>query len=134
MSTLLTIGEAAKTSGLSTKMIRHYEQTGLLKKSPRTDSGYRLYNNEQINQLRFIRQARNLGFSLNDIQSLLGLWQDPNRESRLVKQLATQHLDDIKMKISELQHMQLILTELAESCCGDENPHCSILQKLAKPD
>lgn len=134
MATLLTIGDAAKASGLSAKMIRHYEQSGLLKKSPRTDSGYRLYNSEQVNQLRFIRQARNLGFSLADIQSLLELWQNPERESRAVKQLAQQHLADIAAKIAELQHMQQMLSALADSCRGDGSPHCNILNQLAKPD
>lgn len=134
MATLLTIGDAAKASGLSAKMIRHYEQSGLLRKSPRTEAGYRLYNGEQISQLRFIRQARNLGFSLQDIHSLLALWQDPQRESRAVKQLAEQHLADIKNKIAELQHMQQVLTALAESCRGDHSPHCNILKQLAKPD
>jgi Cu(I)-responsive transcriptional regulator len=133
MATLLTIGDAAKASGLSAKMIRHYEQSGLLRKSPRTDSGYRLYNSEQVNQLRFIRQARNLGFSLADIQSLLELWQNPERESRAVKQLAQQHLDEIAAKIAELQHMQQVLTALADSCRGDGSPHCNILNQLAKP-
>ncbi len=134
MATLLTIGDAAKASGLSAKMIRHYEQSGLLKKSPRTGSGYRLYNSEQINQLRFIRQARNLGFSLADIQSLLELWQNPERESRAVKQLAQQHLAEIAAKIAELQHMQQVLSALADSCRGDGSPHCNILNQLAKPD
>ena len=133
MATLLKIGDAANASGLTAKMIRHYELSGLLKKSPRTDSGYRLYNNEQINQLRFIRQARNLGFSLADIQSLLELWQNPQRESRAVKQLAQHHLDDIAEKIAELQHMQQVLTALADSCRGDGSPPCNILQQLAKP-
>ena len=134
MATLLTIGDAAKASGLSAKMIRHYEQSGLLRKSPRTDSGYRLYNSEQVNQLRFIRQARNLGFSLIDIQSLLELWQNPERESRAVKLLAQQHLDEIAAKITELQHMQQVLTALSDSCRGDASPHCSILNQLAKAD
>lgn len=133
MATLLTIGDAAKASGLSAKMIRHYEQSGLLRKSPRTDSGYRLYNSEQINQLSFIRQARSLGFSLQDIHSLLELWQDPQRESRAVKQLAQQHLDEITSKIAELQHMQQVLNALAESCSGDNSPHCAILRQLEKP-
>jgi len=132
MATLLTIGDAAKASGLTAKMIRHYEQSGLLKNPSRTESGYRLYNSEQINQLRFIRQARNLGFSLADIQSLLELWQNPERESRAVKQLAQRHLDEIAAKISELQHMQHVLTALADSCSGDGSPHCNILKQLAK--
>lgn len=131
--TLLTIGHAAKASGLSVKMIRHYEQSGLLKKSIRTDAGYRVYNTDQINQLRFIRQARNLGFSLADVKSLLELWQNPDRESRSVKQLAQKHLDEIASKISELKHMQKVLKTLSDSCLGDDSPHCNILNQLAKP-
>ncbi|SEG19328.1 Cu(I)-responsive transcriptional regulator [Vibrio hangzhouensis] len=130
MTKLMTIGDAAKTSGLTAKMIRHYEKSGLIQNSPRSESGYRLYNNEQIDQLSFIRQARNLGFSLADIQSLLELWQNPERESRAVKQIAQQHLDDISTKIAELQHMERILMELADSCSGDGSPHCNILKRL----
>ncbi|MBC3766158.1 Cu(I)-responsive transcriptional regulator [Neptunicella marina] len=134
MLELLTIGAAAKASGLTAKMIRHYEQLGLLRKMPRTESGYRLYNSEHIDQLRFIRQARNLGFSLSDIQSLLELWHDSQRESRAVKQIAEQHLSEIKAKISELKHMQQILSDLADNCRGDGSPDCNILKQLAKPD
>ena len=134
MNKLLTIGNAAKASGLTAKMLRHYEQSGLLRRSPRTEAGYRLYNSEQLNQLKFIRQARNLGFSLHDIKSLLSLWQDPQRESRAVKQVAEQHLAEIESKISELQHMQQVLTTLATSCRGDNSPDCSILQQLAIGD
>lgn len=130
MSKLLTIGEAARHSGLSAKMIRHYEQSGLLGKAPRTDAGYRLYNSQQLQQLGFIARARKLGFSLAEIQSLLQLWQDPARESRAVKQLAEQHLTDIDSKISELQQMRKTLAQLADSCAGDDKPHCSILQQL----
>jgi DNA-binding transcriptional MerR regulator len=91
-----------------------------------------LYNSEQLNQLKLIRQARNLGFSLHEIKSLLSLWQDPQRESRAVKQMAEQHLAEIETKIAELQHMQQVLTELATRCRGDSSPDCSILQQLAK--
>ncbi len=134
MANLLTIGEAAKASGLSAKMIRNYEQNGLLQKPARTESGYRLYNPQQLQQLRFIQQARKLGFSLSDIQSLLQLWQNPQRESRAVKQLAEQHLAEIAQKITELQHMQQLLQQLADSCRADSSPHCAILAALtAKP-
>ena len=134
MASLLTIGDAAKVSGLSAKMIRHYEQLGLLRKTTRTAAGYRLYNSEQINQLCFIHQARELGFSLQDIQSLLQLWRDPKRESRAVKQLAEQHRAEISAKIAELQHMQHLLSTLADSCRGDGSPQCHILQQLAKSE
>jgi len=130
MANLLTIGEAAKASGLSAKMIRHYEQNGLLHKAPRTDAGYRLYNQQQLQQLMFTHQARKLGFSLSDIKSLLQLWQNPQRESRQVKQLAELHLADIAQKIAELQNMQLLLQKLADSCRADDSPHCAILTAL----
>ncbi|GAB59724.1 Cu(I)-responsive transcriptional regulator [Rheinheimera nanhaiensis] len=131
MATLLTIGAAAKASGLTAKMIRHYEQSGLLQKPPRTDAGYRLYNSQQLQQLSFIQQARRLGFSLSEIGSLLQLWQDPARESRAVKQLAEQHLADIAEKIAELQNMQQLLQQLADSCSADSSPDCAILAALA---
>lgn len=132
MATLVTIGQAAKQTGLSAKMIRHYEEAGLLHKANRTDAGYRLYNSLQLQQLSFIKRARALGFSLVQISSLLGLWQDPNRSSKQVKQLAEQHLDEIKQKVTELQQMQKVLQQLADSCCGDERSECAILDGLQK--
>ena len=130
MATLLTIGQAAKASGLSAKMIRQYEQSGLLSKAPRTDAGYRLYNPEQLQQMGFIYRARKLGFSLAETQSLLQLWQNPERESRAVKQLAQQHLADIGQRIDELQQMQQLLQQLADSCSADGSPDCAILAAL----
>jgi Cu(I)-responsive transcriptional regulator len=132
MATLVTIGQAAKQTGLSAKMIRHYEEAGLLHKANRTEAGYRLYNSLQLQQLGFIKQARTLGFSIAQISSLLGLWQNPNRSSKEVKQLAEQHLDEIKQKVTELQQMQQVLQQLADSCCGDDQPQCAILDGLQK--
>ena len=132
VKTLVTIGQAAKQTGLSAKMIRHYEDAGLLHKANRTDSGYRLYNSQQLQQLSFIKQARTLGFSIAQISSLLGLWRDPQRSSREVKQLAEVHLDEIKQKVAELQQMQKVLQQLADSCCGDDQPQCAILDGLQK--
>ncbi len=130
VKTLVTIGQAAKQTGLSTKMIRHYEEAGLLHKANRTDAGYRLYNSQQLQQLSFIKQARTLGFSIAQISSLLGLWRDPQRSSKEVKQLAQVHLDEIKQKVAELQQMQKVLQQLADSCCGDDQPQCAILDGL----
>lgn len=130
MNTLMTIGQAAKQTGLSAKMIRHYEEAGLLHKASRTEAGYRLYSSQQLQQLGFIKQARTLGFSLAQISSLLGLWRDPNRNSKEVKQLAQLHLNEIQQKISELQQMQQLLQRLADSCCGDNTPQCAILDAL----
>jgi len=132
MTTLVTIGQAAKQTGLSAKMIRYYEEAGLLKKAHRTDAGYRLYNSQQLQQLSFIKQARTLGFSIAQVSSLLDLWRNPQRSSKEVKQLAEQHLDEIKQKVAELQQMQKVLQQLADSCCGDDQPHCSILDGLQK--
>jgi Cu+-exporting ATPase len=132
MATLVTIGHAAKRTGLSAKMIRHYEQAGLLHKANRTEAGYRLYNSQQLQQLNFIRQARALGFSIAQVSSLLDLWRNPKRSSKEVKQLAEQHLDEIKQKVAELQQMQQVLQQLANSCCGDDQPQCAILDGLQK--
>ena len=132
VNTLVTIGQAAKQTGLSAKMIRYYEEAGLLLKANRTDAGYRLYSNQQLQQLGFIKQARTLGFSITQISSLLGLWRDPQRSSREVKQLAELHLDEIKQKVAELQQMQKVLQQLADSCCGDDQPQCAILDGLQK--
>jgi Cu(I)-responsive transcriptional regulator len=132
MAKLVTIGKAASLTGVSAKMIRHYEKIGVLKKASRTDSGYRLYNQAQIQQLGFIRQARNLGFSMFEIQSLLEFWLDTDRESRNVKQLALSHLQHITNKISELEQMRDVLQQLADQCDGDDSPLCPILDGLAQ--
>lgn len=132
MDKLVTIGTAASLSGVSAKMIRHYEEIGVLKKASRTDAGYRLYNQAQLQQLGFIRRARNLGFPMTEIQSLLKLWLDTGRESRNVKQLALSHLQYINDKILELEQMRGVLQQLADQCDGDDNPDCPILDGLAQ--
>ncbi|HCU65299.1 MAG TPA: Cu(I)-responsive transcriptional regulator [Rheinheimera sp.] len=130
---LFTIGQAAAQSGVSAKMIRHYEELGLVK-TTRTAAGYRLYNPQQLQQLAFIRKARDLGFSSHRIKELMLLWQNPARPSREVKQLASQHLAEIAIKISQLQQMQQILQQLSDACCGDETPDCAILDALLQPN
>lgn len=130
---LLTIGEAAKACGLSAKMIRHYEAAGLLAEAVRSHAGYRLYSPTQLAQLHFIRQARLLNFSLPEIQTLLALWQNPNRASADVKLLAQQHLAAVTQTIAQLQQLQQRLTQLVAQCDGNAQPHCSILQTLATP-
>lgn len=129
---LVTIGQAAKKTGLSAKMIRHYEEAGLLQKANRTEAGYRLYSSQQLQQLGFIKKARMLGFSMAQINSLLDLWRDPARSSKEVKRLAQLHLDEIQQKIAELQQMQKVLQQLSDSCCGDDQPQCAILDALIK--
>jgi Cu(I)-responsive transcriptional regulator len=132
MDKLVTIGKASLLTGVSIKMIRYYEEIGVLKEASRTDAGYRLYNQAQLQQLGFIRRARNLGFSMTEIHSLLKFWLDTNRESRHVKQLALSHLEQINEKILELEKMKETLQELAEHCDGNDNSDCPILNGLAQ--
>ncbi|MEW6989749.1 Cu(I)-responsive transcriptional regulator [Colwelliaceae bacterium 6441] len=133
MDKLVTIGKASALTGVSAKMIRYYEEIGVLKKASRTEAGYRLYNQAQLQQLEFIRRARSLGFSIPEIQSLLKFWLDNDRESRQVKQLALSHLTEINDKIVELEQMKTVLQKLADQCDGDDNPDCPILDSLAQP-
>jgi len=126
-----TIGEAAKASGVSAKMIRHYEENGFIPKAGRTVAGYRLYKDADVHMLRFIRRARDLGFSLAEIRTLLGLWQNRRRASADVKKLASRHVQDLDRKIAEMQAMRRTLVDLALHCHGDERPDCPILDDLA---
>lgn len=125
------IGQAAALSGVSAKMVRHYEALGLLFKVQRTDSGYRQYGPDEIHVLRFIRRARDLGFSMAEIGELLQLYRDRGRASRAVKKIAQQHADDLGRRIALMQSMQRTLHHLAEACHGDERPDCPILEDLA---
>jgi Cu(I)-responsive transcriptional regulator len=125
------IGEAAKRSGVSAKMIRHYESLGLLKAAKRTDSGYRLYDEPDVHTLRFIRRARDLGFSIKEIQQLVGLWQNRRRASADVRRIAQSHITALDMKIAELQSMRRTLEQLVHDCHGDARPDCPILDDLA---
>ena len=126
----MNIGQAAKASGVSAKMIRYYEQTGLIPAADRTASGYRDYSNTDVHMLRFVRRARDLGFSVAEIGDLLGLWRDETRKSSEVKRLAQGHVEELERKISALQDMVNTLSVLIGSCRGDERPHCPILQRL----
>ena len=130
---LHNIGEASALSGVSAKMIRHYEAIGLIPPASRTFANYRLYNNADLHRLRFIRRARNLGFPMKQIEVLLGLWGDPNRSSAEVKRLAQAHSDDLAARIAEMQAMQRTLQSLAAHCHGDHRPECPILDDLAGP-
>ena len=126
----MNIGEAARSSGVSAKMLRHYEEIGLIPAAQRTLAGYRVYSQNDVHTLRFIKQARNLGFSMDAIQKLLALWQDRNRPSRKVKELAAEHIRELEERIIELQDMKRTLETLANNCHGDEHPECPILQGL----
>ena len=125
------IGEAAKQSGVSAKMVRHYESLGLLPPVHRTDAGYRQYGDKQIHTLRFIRRARTLGFSMAEIAELLKLWQNQGRASADVKRIAQAHVADLERRIAEMQAMRQTLAELAHCCAGDDRPDCPILSGLA---
>ena len=129
---LMDIGQAAKASGVSVKMVRHYEAIGLLPKIARTAANYRLYRATDVHTLRFIRRARDLGFSISDIKELLSLWQSTSRSSASVKRLAGKHLGDLKRRMAELKAMVDTLEHLAEHCHGDHRPECPIIEDLAK--
>ena len=128
---LMDIGRASKASGVSVKMIRHYEAVGLLPKVARTSANYRVYRESDIHTLRFIRRARALGFSMNDIQELLGLWQNKSRSSASVKKIAGKHVDELNRKIAELKAMVETLGHLTQHCHGDHRPDCPILDDLS---
>lgn len=128
---IMNIGEAAKNSGISSKMIRHYEEVGLLPAPPRTESGYRQYNPNDVHTLRFIRQARDLGFSIPQIAELVGLWQNRRRPSRSVKALAEAHIKALEEKTRELMAMKASLEHLVHCCNGDDRPDCPILDTLS---
>ena len=132
MEKLITIGKAAERTGLSPKMIRHYEASGLLKGGKRNDAGYRLYDSQQLELLGVIKQARKLGFAIAQIQSLLDLLHNPDRTSREVKAIAQHHLQDIEQKIRELEQMREPLKQLSDNCSGDENADCPILDGLCQ--
>ena len=131
MNTTMNIGEAAKASGVSAKMIRHYESVGLFPQAARTDSGYRQYGDREVNTLRFVRQARDLGFSIEQIRALLGLWQNRRRPSRQVKALAQAHIEELEQKLEELRLVKATLEHLVHCCHGDDRPDCPILDSLA---
>lgn len=128
----MNIGEAARESGVTAKMIRYYESVDLLEPKGRTDAGYRVYGRQEVHTLRFIRQARHLGFSLDDIGQLLTLWQDRSRASAEVKAIALQHVAELDRRIAELSEMRNTLNHLADHCHGDERPDCPILDELAR--
>jgi MerR family copper efflux transcriptional regulator len=130
-SETLDIGRAAKASGASAKMIRHYEAIGLLPKVARTQSNYRVYTANDVHMLRFIRRARDLGFSMEEVRELLGLWRNKSRSSAAVKKIAGKHIEDLRVKIAELQSMVQTLEHLTRHCHGDERPDCPILEDLA---
>jgi len=128
---LVDIGQAAKASGVSVKMIRHYEAIGLLKNVVRTYANYRVYGENDIHTLRFIKRARTMGFPIEDIRALLSLWQNRSRSSAAVKKIAAGHMQALKQKIVEMQSMVATLEHLSHNCHGDHRPDCPILDGLS---
>jgi Cu(I)-responsive transcriptional regulator len=128
---LFNIGQAAEASGVSAKMIRHYEENGFIPKAGRTVAGYRIYRDADVHLLKFIRRARDLGFSLQEIKSLLALWTNRRRASGDVKKLVEKHVKELDTKIDELQAMRRTLVNLAHHCHGDDRPECPIIDDLA---
>ena len=127
----MNIGQAAKNSGLSAKMIRYYESIALLPSAGRSPSGYRLYSAADIQRLSFIKRARDLGFSLEDVGQLLALWQDQQRPSAAVKALAQAHISELDRRIQELSELRASISMLVNDCQGDQHPDCPILNDLA---
>lgn len=128
----MNIGQASRASGVTTKMIRYYDEIGLVRPSARTDANYREYDEREINELRFIRRARSLGFSMPEITQLLSLWRDRERPSREVKAIADKHLSDLDARIAEMQAMADTLRDLSRCCAGDDRPDCPILADLTQ--
>jgi Cu(I)-responsive transcriptional regulator len=118
-------------TGISAKMVRHYESLGLLPPITRTDGGYRQYSEADVHTLRFIKRSRDLGFSMAEIAELVALWQNRRRASASVKRIAQQHMDELAQRIEAMQAMQRSLRQLLHHCHGDERPECPILDDLA---
>ena len=129
----MQIGEAAKLTGVTAKMIRHYETIGLIPEADRRNSNYRDYGHHDVHRLGFIRRARDLGFSMEEIRNLLRLWDDTERTSSDVKALALSHMADLEAKIAMLGEMRATLGALADACDGDHRPDCPIIESLAGP-
>lgn len=127
----MNIGQASKASGVSQRMIRHYEAIGLIPKAARRESGYRDYDERDVHTLKFIARSRDLGFPIEEIGKLLALWQDRSRASAEVKALALARVEELKRKERELHEMRQTLEHLAKHCHGDDRPDCPIIEQLA---
>jgi len=128
----MNIGKAAEAAGVSPRMVRHYEDIGLIAQPGRTPAGYRVYGDAEVHELRFVRRARDLGFTVPEISRLLGLWRNRRRSSADVKRLVGTHLADLEKRIAELEAMRQVLQDLARHCHGDARPECPILEDLAR--
>jgi len=129
----MRIGELSRTTGVSTKTIRYYEEVGLLEAPPRQHNNYRDYGDADVATLNFVQRARNLGFAIKDVAQLLTLWRDKERASADVKAFATRHITEVEARIAELQSIRDTLVTLAERCHGDDRPDCPILDDFQHP-
>lgn len=127
---MMNIGEAARASGVSAKMIRYYEETGLIPPAGRTGSGYRTYGPKEVQVLRFVRRARDLGFPMEKVADLLALWRDRERASADVKRLAEDQIEALETRIREMMEVKATLEHLAHACAGNARPDCPILDDL----
>jgi len=130
----MNIGEVAAETGITSKSIRYYESIGLIPEAHRTGGGYRQYSDKDVQTLHFIRRARNLGFTVGEVEELLSLYRDRNRASADVREIAIRHITDLDKKVAELEGMRATLTHLVDKCHGDERPDCPILDDLARAD
>ena len=130
----VSIGEAARLSGISARMVRHYEGLGLLSRVARTESGYRQYSAADVHTLRFIKRSRDMGFSMEQVAELVGLWHNRRRTSASVKRVAQAHLEELEQRIAAMQAMQRTLAHLVHCCHGDQRPDCPILDDLSGSD
>ncbi len=126
----MNIGQVAKQAGISAKMIRYYEEIGLIDAAKRTDAGYRIYSDRDLKTLNFIKHSRELGFSSEQMKELISLWRNTDRSSAEVKQLASKHIEDLKHKIKSLQDMVNALEQSVACCPGNDSPDCSILMQI----
>lgn len=130
----MNIGQAARASGISARMIRHYESIGLVPLPPRSPGGYRCYDESAVARLRFLKLARAVGFESEEIKRLLSLWQNPRRSARDVKRLAESHLADVEARIEQMRMIAASLSHLVEHCHGEDRPDCPILEALEAAD
>lgn len=126
----MNIGEVAALSEVNSKMIRRYEEQGIIPKAGRSTSGYRTYSEKDVHILRFVKRARELGFSMKDIKQLVSLWRNKSRPSSQVKSIASKHVGELEKKLFEIQTMLKTLKHLTEHCHGDQRPDCPILDAL----
>ena len=127
----MNIGTVAKRTGVPARTIRYYESIGVMPPASRSENGYRAYTSRDMETLRFIQRARNLGFSIKDVADLLALWRDTSRASADVKSVAMRHIEQVERRIAELESIRRTLMDLTHRCHGDDRPDCPILDDLA---